>query len=150
MTRTPLKSHPSRIVAEALIAKGVLNAYDAVNPTWPTYVEHHPDVPDQLVCVYNTQGTLEDPTFEGDYGDKEGIQIKIRSTNRVAALDRARTIVLTTDDLVRELIVVAGYTYMIHVLHRTSGPFVLGPEQGGERKRYIYTINYLATITRES
>lgn len=135
---------PSDIIRELLYDLGLGDLYDSED--WPIFVENHPNTPDQLICVYNTTGILNDCTSFGDYSEHYGIQIKLRSTTETVGFYKANDISRTLDALTRTVVTLEGKDYLVHCCDRKGSVIPLGPEPG-DQHRLLFTVNYVVPIT---
>lgn len=122
----------------------------SANGAWPIHSTNEPDLPDNCITVYDTQGVDEGRVMQGERQEKHGIQVRIRSATHAAGFTKARAIAVAIDqDVYLESVVVDGHTYIVHAMSRTSDVLALGKELPTS-KRTVFTINATATVRQSS
>lgn len=112
---------------------------------WPVYAAHLPEMPDNAVCVYDTQGRQ----FGRDHNsgttlENYGIQILVRCNNVVDGYKKAKNIMLALDnDVARDEVELEDDTYLVHAVTRT-GPV---NKAGLDGRRWMHSLSSLASIT---
>lgn len=152
----PLHYPPSRIVLEYLVTEGYgTDPDDDDEPEWPIYMTRHPDRPDNLILLTDTEGISNgDTQTDGERQDQDGLQIMVKAAHDEDAYRKIRQITVHLDSVARAVSLVPAlstgtgsdfYEFIIHGMQRTSGILGLGVDvpQG---KRFVYSTNYLCMI----
>jgi hypothetical protein len=118
---------------------------------WPVFVTVEPDMPDNVITIYNTQGELLgslQPT--GEVVEHYGCLVRVRSGGYDPGWTKADEIRYTLDELVRITPVsVNGNSYEVVAVNRSSGVLELGPDPANG-KRDLFTLNYTLPLRRIS
>jgi len=142
-----LAHSPADILRYSLIALGLGADPTAVSPTWPIYVGAEPNVPDNVITLYDTEGRSDgrmNPT--GERAEHHGIQVRVRAINHTTGYAKARAIAVALDEsIVLTTVTISGTTYLIHAVSRTSDVIPLGKDVSTS-KRSLFTINALAAL----
>src|SRR5438132_8051410 len=114
-----LQHSPADIISRLLIAVASDMLTDpSLVPlqAWPCYVSREPDVPDDVVTIYDTMGRDDGQVMnDGELQEHPGIQIRIRATRPDIGYDKARTIATTLDKgIYANRITVDGVSYLVH------------------------------------
>lgn len=112
-----------------------LGVYDDIGTTGNIYINMYPSDPDEIIAIYNQQGTEADVKLPED---NTSIQIIIRGTiDPIAAFERAQTIYNCLHGF--DGYFISNGTYIIGCIGQQSGPISLGTDQSG---RHEYSINF--------
>lgn len=153
MSVYPILLHPPcRIVQEALITLGVA-ADPSVAPLgdFPVYSSKEPDLPDEVLTVYDTQGTNSGALAEtGEMVEFPGIMIRMRMRRYGSGYAKMVTICDAVDALKRLTVTISddqgSATYRINELRRKGQPVPMQGMPASNRK--LITINCISSITR--
>lgn len=145
-----LDHRPSKIVKKYLLDQN-LGSEVTADDEWPIFVDNYPDgsdVEDNLICVYNTAGILQDRIqISGEHVELFGIQIRIRSTTEPIGYSKGKAIIENIDKTIkRTSVAISSSNYRINNANRTTDVLRLGPEK--ETNRRSFTINYSFSITQ--
>lgn len=140
---------PADVLAEALAQAGTVVRPDAVpagqTPTWPVYVGHLPDSPDNAVAVYDTSGTPDGRIMKtGETIRHPGFQVRTRARTHQEAYQKLLQIAEAIDAIRRLVVALDGTGYTIAAATRTGDLLPLGQEPDS-KKRDGFTLN--GTIT---
>ena len=86
-----LAHSPADVVSRLLVALGIGDDPEAVDPTWPVFYSAEGDQPDNVVTVYDTQGTDEGSAHEEAQGHY-GIQIRVRARDHATGWVKANEV----------------------------------------------------------
>ena len=121
--------------------------------TWPVYATQAPDLPDDLIAVYDTVGRSRGRTsVGGEVYEGHGIQIDVRADDLQTGIVKANTIkVGLTEDVHLTTVTVtddedygtATVSYALFNVKWISGPF---PRPDPDTNRKIHSLNFLVTI----
>lgn len=152
----PLEHAPSHVLLEYLVAEGFgVDPDDDEDGAWPIFKSRHPDRPDDLIRITDTEGISNgDTQVDGERQEQHGVQILVRGVDDAEIFGKIRAIAVHLDRIKREVVDVPSVStgtgssisqYIIHAMQRTSGVIALGTDvpQG---KRFLYTVNYLCSI----
>ena len=143
-----LNHSPAEIVQSLIIEELGLGAAPEI-PTadnWPVYASHHPDTPDDSICLFDTEGRLQGRTqVDGEMHIHHGLQIRVRSLD-YSGYAKAQQLAHALDtEVLRLAVVVDSHSYLVHCLTRTTDVLPLGFEQGSRRR--LWTVNFLVAIS---
>lgn len=122
--------------------------------SWPVYALSEPDVPDDVVTTYDTQGVdhgrfMVGGALQGLYG----FQVRVRSARPVAGWRKADEIqTLLAESVYQDTVTVAAVeslsaaTYLVHCVSGIGDVLNLGYAPGSKRR--LYTINALLDVKR--
>lgn len=124
---------------------------DPLDRVWPVHDEDEPDLPDNCITVYHTEGQNDgqDP-HSGSVWQHIGWQFRIRAKTREAGRRKAYDILNAVCGLywhtitVTETIGTLSEDYRIETVTPSGIPLYIGQEQTS--KRHLHTINGFATI----
>lgn len=147
MAQSALLLHsPADVIARMLIAMGY-GVMPTTPPTsWSIHVGNEPAAPDNAITVYNTSDQGDGRSqITGERWQHYGFQIRVRSASQPVGYVKAQAIAVALDeDVYQEQVTVAGSTYLIHSINRTSEVLHLGREKVSDRD--IFTINGLCCL----
>jgi hypothetical protein len=144
---------PASIVADYIVDTLAKMTWPRDKGNWPLYVSHLPDgknVKTNCGCVYDTTGLLDTRQMNGRWPLHPGIQIRIRARGYEVGFGKIEDIASALDELVNESVTTSSGVYEIQNLSRSTPVVPLGPEVGTTRRRFLFTVNYLATIKKLS
>lgn len=134
---------PAKIVQQLLVDL-VLGTLPADGDDWPVYEQKEPDgpnVPDDIITVYDTVGRMGD---SGPFGKRfgfHGIQIRIRAASYAAGWAKANAIAKAMDETINyDTVTIGSDVYTVVNLNRTADIASLGRHTHFSN-RYIFTIN---------
>lgn len=114
----------------------------------PVYINHHPDTPAELSCLYDTDGILEGRSHRsGLHQEKFGLQLKVRNPNFNKGFTRIheyRDALL--EQVERSSVTLGANTYTVQCVTATSPIQRLGREQP-EDVNWLWTANFLVSLT---
>lgn len=141
-----LTHSPADIVRYLLINRGI-GSLPEDSGDWPIYAIRMPASPDNLICVYNTQGVM-----GGKYHvtkttvERYGIQISIASASHLVGLSKANEVCEVLDELTYDSILVGTSQYRIHGFQKTSS--ILSNKTTNISKQNSTTVNFLMAVTQ--
>lgn len=140
-------SSPAQVIRQFLLGQAILTESD----TWPAYVMHLPNTPDEVACLYDTSGVFDGRIMEtGEKIVHPGVMILVRGKEYADVYDKVHEITDALDAILRnEVVLSTDYAYLLQSVSRTSPPMALGVEETGDRRRHRITINMTVTL-RES
>ena len=113
---------------------------------WPFYISHLPDganIETNAGAIYDTVGTQDMRSMNGNVPEHPGIQIRIRSNNHNTAYVKIEDIANALDEVANDSVEIGDLEYEIQNVNRTSPIISLGVD---ENRRFHFTINYIITI----
>lgn len=143
-----LTHSPADILRHLLISRSI-GTLPEDSSDWPIYAIRMPANPDNLICVYNTQGVIggkhhvTKTTIE-----RHGIQISIASASHLVGLAKANEICEVLDDTVYETLSIGTSQYRIHGFVRTSS--ILSNKTTNISKQNSTTVNFIMAVTQLS
>lgn len=142
-----MRHSPAEILANVLIALGLGTRPPAAANTWPTFFSVEPDLPDNVVTVYNTTGRKHGRIqFSGETATHKGVQLRIRATTPRIGYEKARALFNALDSSIyQESVTLEGTSYLLHSATQVGDIIDAGIETGAS-KRCIYTINSLLCL----
>ena len=143
---------PAQVIRQLLVDLGL-----AVAPSygddgkyngaaWPAFYQGEPDSPDECVTVYDTEGNRDARMMiDGEWAEHEGLQIRIRARKFSTGWTKIRAIAIALDkNVYDETVTVSAETYLVHSLHRRSGPIPIGSPASS--KLELFTVNYVVQL----
>jgi hypothetical protein len=120
----------------------------STDSAWPVYVSSEPNLPDNLITVYDSAGILQGRIHRtGQVVEQYGTQIQIRGTDYTTLWPKVNSIKVALEESVSKNIVdIVSNEYIVYAMNRQSGPIFLGAEPG--TNRLLFTINYCAAINQ--
>lgn len=118
----------------------------------PVFVSFWPDTPDESIAIFDTAGRLDGRIMRtGEQIEHPGIQIQVRGLDYSQTFDRAREIALFLDSVKKETVAIdSDEVYVLHNVSRTGAIIPVGIETVESRRRYIFTINAVTTISQDT
>lgn len=121
---------------------------------WPIFTSRLPDSIDRAIMISNQSGLMDGRNLRtGQTITHPGLQVLIRDMSEEDGYDKAFAIATALDALKRETVVVNASTYIIQAVTRKGDIIPLGSgtqDTELERKRFVHTLNAIATIRRVS
>tara|TARA_R110002167_G_scaffold46072_1_gene137793 strand:- start:467 stop:904 length:438 start_codon:yes stop_codon:yes gene_type:complete len=143
---TPVTNSPAELLRASIVTAG-FGTQPSTASTWPVFVGHMPDLPDNSVCVYDTSGSLDGRVQRGgETIEHPGWQVRVRATDHPTGYAKIATIRNHIDTILREGIVIGASSYTIQAANLTGGVQTVGQEPEGTR-RNNFTINGTLTYT---
>ncbi len=143
----PLDHPPARVLQAILVDSGIItNPPDNI---WPAYVGFEPDLPDNCVTLFGTDGV--DGGRENSGGERQehhGIQIRIRSSTEEVGFVKARILAVYLDEeILRKNITVDSSNYLVHSIKRTTDVTLIGRDKP-EGSRSVHVINLIMMVRK--
>ena len=142
-----LDANGGDVLRRALIALG-LGTTPSANGSWPIYYASEPDVPDNLITVYDTSGRDSGRVAQGERAEFDGVQIRVRSSNIEIGTTKARAIEEALDGIYNYSVSFNSHTYRIQTIQRTGKFIPIGKEENTNRR--LFTLNALLTLRQLS
>lgn len=136
-----LQHSPAQIVSRLLVTLGVATELGGL---WPVYYSAEPDRPDATVTVYDTQGTNEGDTQEGEAQGHYGLQVRVRATTSAIAWTRTNLINRALQAQYNTTVTLDTQTYLVQCFARFGSGVPLG--RVGGSSRVAFTLNLLVMI----
>lgn len=141
-----LTHSPADVLRHLLVelGQGVL---PSVGGDWPIYVGAEPNTPDSVVTLYDTAGRDDGRVMsDGERQEHHGVQIRLRDPDHQSGYLKARAVALALDqDIAQSEQTIAGTTYTVHAVSRTTDVISLGKEVP-KSKRNLFTINVVVAL----
>lgn len=139
------------IVAQLLMDLGV--GTDPVDDLdWPVFSTQEPDLPDDCITVYGTEGTKQGRnSFSGEVWMNPGVQLRVRSALPEKGGLKCKEIEEAIDGVYDRSVSLDPPTgtgtdvYLVHDVSRQGGAIPLGKESPSSR-RNVFTINALVSL----
>lgn len=147
----PLLHSPAHILQRLLIALGLGTAPPPPVAAWPVYRSHEPNLPDNCITVYSTEGQSDGYSqIDGEDLCRRGVQVRVRAETDDVGAVKAEAIAHAFDQIAYdEEIAIGASAYVVHVITRTGNVIALGRDAPDSDRR-LFTINAVASITRRS
>lgn len=135
---------PADVVRWLLVLMGLGSAPGGGD--WPVFAAGEPDLPDNCITVYDTQGTDDGRSqIDGELFSHEGIQVRVRARTHPEGWVKAHAIrEALAKQAYDETVVTGGEAYLVHSINRIGNVIALGKEVPST-KRSLFTIN--ATVS---
>ena len=146
-----LDHSPADIIAQLLVDLSLgSNPEGTAGDTWPVFYADMPDSPDDLISVYEQDGIIEGfSQIDGEPMEHLGIQVLVRASRPKAGSDKARDVSYNLDQVVlRNTVTLDSNTYEVHNFTKTSGPTMIGKEEGNSR--VLFSLNGLIALRQTS
>lgn len=141
--------HPHEKVVANLLVDLSLGANPDTQPlgSWPVYATDEPGDPDNVVTVFDTEGTSDGramPTGEAMY--HPGVQVRVRAADPLTGYKKADEIRRAMAQSVNLYAITVGSTaYLVNCFARISQVRSLGKESPNSRRR-IFVINAVVSL----
>lgn len=115
---------------------------------WPLYTSFLPDgdnVKSNSGAVYDTTGIKDGRLMTGEVPQHPGTQLKIRSKSYEVGYIKIEDIASALEEVVGETIVMDTGIYLLSNISRTSPVISLGLD-GSDKRRFLFTVNFLMTV----
>ena len=145
-----LEASPASIIAAYLIDEKAKMSRPTDNDVWPLYVSSMPDgenVEQDCGCVYDTSGVKDGRYMRGAVVMHQGIQIRMRSRVYETGYAKIEALASELDSIARYSITIDVGTFLIENASRSTDIVPLGVEPG-TRRSYLFTVNYLLSLSR--
>ncbi len=139
-----LTKSPAFVIARLIIDLGLGSLHNA-NLAWPVRVGTEPDVPDEVITVYDTGGRMLGSLMQGQQQEVHGVLVRVRSRTQEAGYTKCRLIAVGLDAVTYRTVTISSSTYLINNLNRTTDVMYLG-QMKPESTRYVHTVNALAHV----
>ena len=141
-----LNHSPADIIRHLLILAGFGSSPSGLN-NWPIFVSNLPDLPDNVITIYDTQGDTGLRSFSSLIRDERyGISVQVRATDHKTGFLKAHAIAIAFDNnLGCEGITIDGTLYSIVTIIRKTNVIALGNEIPTS-KRQMFSLNALVDV----
>lgn len=149
----PLNHPVSDILRRLLVTLGA-GTLPSASGSWPIHLDE-PDTPDNVITVYGTVGRDDGRIqFSGERDQHRGFQVRVRAVSQIVGQAKAESVAKILDedaytDTVSITTDSVTSSYLVHSVSRTSEVIPIGKETPAS-KRFIYTINAVAALSRVS
>lgn len=108
------------------------------------------DTPDDTVSIFDTAGRLDGRIMStGEVVEHYGIQIQVRGKDYLTTYERARGIAEFLDATKKEVVAIeSDEAYTLWNVSRTGAIIPVGIETVDDRRRHLFTLNYVLTVTQ--
>lgn len=141
--------HPHEKVVAALLVDLALGADPDAQPlgSWPVYTTDEPGEPDNVVTVFDTEGTGDGRAMPtGEAMHHPGIQVRVRAADPLTGYRKADEIRTAMAQSVNLYGITVGSTdYLVNCFARISQVRSLGKESPSSRRR-IFVINAVVSL----
>lgn len=145
-----MSSHaPAEVLRSYLVGEGVLGDPEGSSLTWPGYVGFLPDkedVPDDAASLHDTEGTKDGRLMRGTNILHPGITVLVRARDYDEGWTKAQAIASALEEATGDTEVVGATTYTLRNVSQQGPVIALGLEEG-TRRRFLFSINFLATLS---
>ena len=151
-----LAHSPANVIRWLLVDKG-LGTSPRLVLSWPVWTAGEPKVPDNVITVYDTQGTDEGAVMVGPRGELQGhygFLVRVRAKDQPTGWAKANAIRASlSEDVYDNTVVVpawqgiAGATYTVENCAGVGHVLSLGVNVENE-KTWLFTVNAVATINQ--
>jgi len=117
--------------------------------TWPVFVSFLPGTPDNALGIYDTAGKMNGRIMRtGEKIVHPGVQVVVRGSSYIDVIKKVTDIALALDAQCRTIVVMdSANSYILHNVSRSGDVIPLGVEQEGDRRRHLFTINAVVTMS---
>jgi len=145
-----LNHSPADIMRHTLVELG-LGTLPTSREDWPISYSQEPDSPDDAITLYDTTSRIDGRShLSGETWLHYGIQVRIRSYAVSPGRTKANAITEALDkDIQYRPITIAGTTYIVYTVTRTTDSVSLGKEVR-DTKRNLFTINAVVALRQTS
>lgn len=142
-----MKHSAAEILANVLIALGLGARPPAAANSWPIFFSVEPDLPDNLITVYNTTGRKHGRIqYSGETVTHKGVQLRIRATTPRIGQEKARNLFNVLDSTIyQDVVTIEDTRYLLHSSTQVGDVVDAGMEMGVS-KRHVFTINSLLCL----
>ncbi len=140
---------PASIIAYYIINTLGKMSDPSSGSAFPLWISHMQDKPSNAGAIYDTSGIIEQRQMSGLVPTHQGIQIKIRALSYETGYAKIEDIASALDEVFDESVEISAEEYVLQNIGRSSPIVPLGIE-GGTKRRFLFTINYLLTLRKIS
>jgi hypothetical protein len=142
---TSLSHSPADVLRWLLIAGGI-GTDPSLGEAWPIYASDEPDLPDNLLTLYDTAGVTQGRLQEtGETAEHRGVMVQIRGIDQPTTWAKADAARVYLDESVHNQVITVGASeYIVHAVTRKSGPISLGREP--TTNRFLFTLNAVMSL----
>lgn len=139
---------PADVVAEMIISDLALMADPTGSAAWPLRVAHEPDIPDNCGTIYDTPGIIESRLMSNNVVVvHHGFQLRFRGSGYSATWTKLNTVCTGLAGVFNQEVTLGGADYTVQACTRTSSIVSLGKEMGNTKRRNLFTVNYIVTLS---
>ncbi len=138
---------PADVIRQLLVDMDLGLDYEDAKTSWAAFASGEPDLPDDCITVYDTDGRQNGRDMVGgERNEHAGFQIRVRARDHATGHGKARQIAVAIDEGVNNVQVdLEGNGYLIYAITRTGGVLALGKDAPNS-KRSLFTINGVASL----
>lgn len=137
---------PAEILRFFLIGEALVDDPGVSSPTWPAFLSHEPDAPDECVTLTDTVGVKDGRLMEGSNILHHGVQVRVRSKTFSAGWTLMGQVAAALEAVVGEVVSPSsGENYTLANVSQQGPINFIGLEEGTKR-RFLFTLNFLITI----
>lgn len=148
-----MTTSPASLIQRYLVTEGVFDDPEDSGATAPLYVAFLPDKRDEFAlaaAVHDTTGLKDGRYMRGGQSVMHpGIQIMVRAQDYDVGFGKAQAALDALEASGGATVTVSSAeAYVLHSVSATGPVLSLGAEEGSKR-RFLFTVNFLATIEEE-
>lgn len=143
-----LEESPASVLASYIVGTGKMSVPSS-GDAWPLYISSLPDgdnVKDNAGAIYDTTPLKDGRLMDGPIIQHYGVQLTVRSADYDDGWDKISDIAAMMDGVVNEMVTRTSVDYLLQNVTR-AGINALGLESGTTKRRYIFTVNFLLTLS---
>lgn len=145
MPTNSLTNSPADIVAYLLAELGA-GSLPTANTSWPIYAGGEPDLPDNCITVYDTEGSDHGRNMvTGEVMGHQGIQIRVRANTHNVGWARADLLSSYLADVRQRTVSISGVAYTVACFARIGDVIAIGRDRP-QGSRRVFTLNALVDV----
>ena len=116
------------------------------NGAWPIYASREPNLPDNAITVYDTQGRDDGRRqTDGERMEHFGFQVRTRAIDFPTGYTKARAVAVVMDkNIYDEAVTLDSTNYLLHSVSRTTDVLYIGDDPAS--RRALFTVNGVLTV----
>lgn len=143
-----LTHSPAEIVRQLLIDLSLGTNILTSTSLWPVFATSEPDTPDNVITIYDTQGTDGGRSMiDGEFLTHYGFQVRIRSKNHIVGWIKTDMIRhYLAHSVYQKIVHVENNSYLIQAIEKIGNVLAIGKETSIS-KRNLFTLNATIPLT---
>ena len=141
-------THPPADIVHSLIVDSLSLMSDPTgNGSWPLFVAHEPDSPDNCGTIYDTGGINEPKQMSnGLVTTHHGLQIRMRGLVYDTAWSKLNAIVVALNAVSNSTLTYDSVDYVVRSFTQVNSITSLGKEVDNTKRRDLFAVNYIVTL----
>lgn len=144
-----LQHSPAEVIRQLIVDQGWGIDYVDDDTDWASFDSAEPNLPDNVITVYDTLGRDNGRDAFGERSEEQGFQVRIRSKTHPAGYVKSQEIAVGLDQIDHEDVTVDSTSYVVWAVMRTGNVLAIGHDAPNSKRR-LFTLNGVVSLRLSS